>query len=145
MGLDAFPEPGYIGPMAEQRRLLIIDDESDYRELLEGILREAGYGIVVARNGAQAMERLRRDRPDLVLLDLNLPDTDGYSVCRNIRSDAEFCRIPIIMVTIQSDTASIVQGLREGADDYVAKPFDPLEVVARVASLLKQAESPPKP
>ncbi|MBI4425147.1 MAG: response regulator [Elusimicrobia bacterium] len=125
--------------MPGKPKLLIVEDERDYRELLEGILRKAGYAVVSAHNGAQALERLASERPALILLDLNLPDTDGYALCRRIRGDAEFGRIPIIMVTVQSDTSSIAQGLRLGADDYVAKPFDPEEVAARVSSLLKQA------
>lgn len=123
------------------KTILVIDDEADYRELLSHVLKQSGYEVQVATNGAEGLERLAGGpAPDMVLLDLNLPDTDGYEMCRKIRELAKTKTVPIIMVTIQSEMKDIVKGLRLGADDYVIKPFDPDEVVARMSALFRQAQ-----
>lgn len=119
------------------RTLLVIEDELDYRQLLEHSLRRAGYEVRWAVNGAEGLDALKRVRPDMVLLDLNLPDMDGYEVCRRIRSDEQLGRVPIIMVTIQAEMQDAVKGLKSGADDYIHKPFDPEEVLARISALFR--------
>ncbi len=123
------------------KNLLVVDDERDYRELLAGLLREQGYQVRTAENGADGMKALAESVPDMLLLDLNLPDTDGYALCQRIRADRQFGRLPIIMITVQSEMQQVVKGLKLGADDYILKPFDSAEVLARVTALFRQASN----
>lgn len=121
------------------KKILVIEDEKDYRELLSHILQKAGYEPVLASNGEEGLRAVAEGSPDMVLLDLNLPDTDGYEVCRRIREDPKRGKLPVIMVTVQSEMPNIVKGLRQGADDYLTKPFEAEEVLARVATLFRQS------
>jgi DNA-binding response OmpR family regulator len=121
--------------------ILVVEDEPKISELLQIYLEKEGYQVVVAADGAAALEAFRRRQPQLLVLDLNLPVMDGLEVCRRIRRDSP---IPIIMLTARDEEADKLIGLELGADDYVTKPFSPREVVARVRAVLRRA-SPPLP
>jgi two-component system phosphate regulon response regulator PhoB len=122
--------------MAEH--ILIVDDESDIVELLDYNLRAAGYTVVTARDGASALAAIRRQRPDLVVLDLMLPDIPGTEVCRRLRREPATEGIPVLMLTARSEEIDRVVGFEVGADDYVVKPFSPRELVLRVQALLRR-------
>jgi two-component system KDP operon response regulator KdpE len=115
--------------------ILVADDEPQIRRVMRATLSAEGYAVIEARNGAEALERLRIERPDLILLDMNMPVLDGLQACREIRSDSE---IPIIMLTVRSAEKDKVRALDAGADDYVVKPFSIQELLARVRALLRR-------
>ncbi len=118
------------------RTILVVDDEPKIVRLLSEYLERAGFRVVVAADGDAAVSVFRREKPDLVLLDLMIPGIDGLDVTRAIRRDGE---TPIIMVTALSEETDRLVGLELGADDYIAKPFSPREVVARVKAVLRRA------
>ncbi|MBI4298120.1 MAG: response regulator transcription factor [Chloroflexi bacterium] len=117
-------------------RILVVEDEAKIAELLTSYLRKASYQVSLADTGKKALEMTRRERPDLVLLDLMLPDMDGLEVCRQLRQDTS---LPVIMVTARDEETDRVMGLELGADDYIVKPFSPREVMARVKAVLRRA------
>jgi len=121
-------------------QILVVDDEPDILELVRFNLEKAGYGVAVAATGNEALTALRRARPDLVILDLMLPDHSGTEVCRRMRSDPDFADIPVIMLTALSEEVDRVVGFEIGADDYVTKPFSPRELALRVKAVLRRAE-----
>jgi DNA-binding response OmpR family regulator len=116
--------------------ILIVDDEPQIVKVLRGYLEKAGFRVVFAADGRQALAQHLRERPDLVLLDLNLPGMDGIEVARHLRATSN---IPIIMVTARVEETDRLVGLELGADDYVTKPFSPREVVARVRTVLRRS------
>ena len=118
--------------------ILVVDDERRYRELLEMNLTRRGYRVVQAADGLTALNQVELEAPDLVMLDLMLPDMDGYEVCRRIR---EHSGVPVIMLTAKAEPAEKVRGLAVGADDYVTKPFSAEEVLARVEAVLRRSEA----
>jgi len=123
-------------------RVLVVDDDPALAEMLGIVLRGEGYETVFVSDGDAALGAFRRERPDIVLLDLMLPGTDGLEVCRQIRAESG---VPIVMLTAKADTGDVVLGLESGADDYVVKPFKPKEVVARVRARLRtQGEGEPE-
>lgn len=115
-------------------RILVVDDDTALAEMIGIVLRAEGFDPVFCGDGSQAVEAFRAAKPDLVLLDLMLPGMDGIEVCGRIRDESG---VPIIMLTAKSDTADVVKGLESGADDYVVKPFNPKELVARVRTRLR--------
>ncbi len=119
-------------------KILIVDDETDLLKLLDFSMRGAGFETVLARNGKDALNLARQQKPDLILLDLMLPDIQGIDVCRTLKVDPLTRSIPIIMVTAKSAEIDRVVGFELGADDYVSKPFSPRELVLRVRALLKR-------
>lgn len=119
-------------------RILIVDDEPDIVELLEYNLRQLGYETATARDGASALAEVHRQRPDLILLDLMLPDISGTEVCRRLRKDASTETIPIMMITARGEEIDRVVGFELGADDYITKPFSPREIVLRVQAVLRR-------
>jgi DNA-binding response OmpR family regulator len=119
-------------------RILIVEDDPDISELIRHYLEKAGYSVDRLSSGAAVMPKLRTQRPDLVILDLMLPELDGLMVCQAMRSDPETALIPIIMLTARGEEADRIAGLELGADDYVTKPFSPKELAARVAALLRR-------
>lgn len=125
------------------QRILVIDDDPHIVRLLRAYLEQAGYGVLTAYDGAEAMRMLRAERPDLVLLDLMLPDRDGREVARIVRNDPSLAHTPIIMLTARVEDHDKIVGLELGADDYVTKPFNPGEVVARVRAVLRRAQDEP--
>lgn len=125
--------------MTSRGHVLVVDDERAIRRLLRMYLTDAGFTVAEAADGAEAVEQVRRGGIDLVLLDLMLPGIDGFEVCSRLR---ELGRVPVIMLTARSDEANRVTGLELGADDYVVKPFSPVEVVARVKAVMRRVASP---
>jgi diguanylate cyclase (GGDEF)-like protein len=118
-------------------RILVVDDNRDNIEIIVTRLRFRGYHTIEASDGYKALERVRSDAPDLILLDVMLPDIDGYEICRRIKNDAELPFIPIILVTARDSTQDKVAGLDAGADDYLTKPINFPELEARVRSMLR--------
>ena len=118
-------------------RVLVVDDDPALAEMLGIVLRGEGLEPAFVADGDAALGAFRREKPDLVLLDLMLPGTDGIEVCRQIRAESG---VPIVMLTARSDTLDIVLGLESGADDYVVKPFKPKELVARLRARLRQRD-----
>ena len=121
------------------RTILVVDDEPRIVELARDYLEHAGFRVVTANDGRTALDLARRDRPDLVVLDLGLPGLDGLDVTRELRRDGS---IPIVMVTARDDELDKLLGLELGADDYLTKPFSPRELVARVKAVLRRADRP---
>jgi two-component system alkaline phosphatase synthesis response regulator PhoP len=120
-------------------RILVVDDDKEIVRLVRGYLEKDGYQVFIAYNGDTALHTLRRERPDCVVLDLMLPDRDGYEITRMVRADRQLAATPIIMLTARVDDMDKILGLELGADDYVTKPFNPREVVARVRALLRRS------
>ncbi|MAT95918.1 MAG: DNA-binding response regulator [Anaerolineaceae bacterium] len=120
-----------------KQQVLVVDDDKEIARLLRGYLEKAGFGVLVAYDGQTAVHTLRREKPDLLLLDLMLPDMDGYDITRLVRSDDSLRQIPVIMLTARVEDSDKIVGLELGADDYVTKPFNPAEVVARVRAQLR--------
>ena len=119
------------------KRILVVDDESKIVQLARDYLEHAGFAVSVAHDGRAALHAVRADKPDLLILDLGLPDLDGLDVTRAIRRDTS---LPIIMLTARDDESDRVAGLELGADDYVTKPFSPRELVARVRAVLRRGD-----
>lgn len=122
--------------------ILVVDDEPEILKVLRGYLEQAGFRVVTASDGPLALAQFKREKPNLVLLDLHLPGLDGLEVARHLRSSSS---VPIIMVTARVEETDRLIGLELGADDYVTKPFSPREVVARVRAVLRRAETAPTP
>ena len=125
--------------MAGARRILIADDEPDLRRMLTAYLKAEGFEPSVAADGPQALERVRAEAPDLVVLDVGMPGIDGFEVLQRIRADSD---VPVIMLTARSEEVDRVVGLTVGADDYVTKPFSPRELAARIKAVLRRGRRP---
>jgi DNA-binding response OmpR family regulator len=121
-------------------KVLVVDDEKNIVRLVRDYLEQAGYSVLTAYNGETALHMLRREEPDLVVLDLGLPDRDGWDLTRLIRSDPQLALIPIIMLTARVEDSDKILGLELGADDYITKPFNPREVVARVRAVFRRTQ-----
>jgi two-component system OmpR family response regulator len=119
-----------------EARLLVVDDEPNIRELLSASLRFAGFDVAVAADGQQALSAARKDRPDLLVLDVMMPGVDGFEVVRRMRSEG--LRFPVLFLTARDSTQDKVTGLTLGGDDYVTKPFSLEEVVARIRAILRR-------
>ena len=122
-------------------KILIVEDERDIVDLLRYNLQEAGFETDAVRNGADALHRAVENPPDLILLDLMLPEVDGLIVCRLLKNDPRTKNIPIVMVTAKTEERDRVTGLELGADDYITKPFSPREVVLRVSAVLRRIQA----
>ena len=125
--------------MSREHTVLIVEDEIDLLELIDFNLKQAGYATILAATGAEALAAARAHRPDIILLDLMLPDLQGSDVCRVLRADPATTSTPIIMVTAKGEEIDRVVGFELGADDYVSKPFSPRELVLRVRAMLRRA------
>ena len=123
-------------------RVLVVEDEPDIRDLLAFHLERDGYQVTRATTGPEALRQLRAAPPDLVILNLMLPELDGLEVCRRLRADPATATLPVIMLTAKGDEVDRVVGLELGADDYVVKPFSPKEMLARVRAVLRRARAP---
>lgn len=121
-------------------RILVVDDDRDIVRLVRSYLEKAGYEILTAYDGETALQIIRGEKPQLLILDLMLPDRDGWEVARLVRSDPRVAAIPIIMLTARVEDNEKILGLEIGADDYITKPFNPREVVARVRALLRRSQ-----
>jgi len=119
------------------KRILVVDDEVRYQRLLDANLRTDGYDVVAASNGVEAIEIFSSQPVDLILLDVMMPELDGFETCQRIR---EYSNVPIIMLTAKGDEKDRVRGLDLGADDYLTKPFSATELLARVRAVLRRAE-----
>src|SRR6266511_1634799 len=135
------PSSGFLnadqGKIGGMTTVLVVDDEPTIREIVAGYLQRDGYRTLEAADGNRARELIENDGPDLVILDLMLPGTDGLELCRWIRSRS---RLPVIMLTARGEESDRIVGLELGADDYVTKPFSPRELTARVRTVLRRAE-----
>jgi two-component system response regulator MtrA len=121
-------------------RILVVDDDTALAEMIGIVLEAEGFEALFCADGDAALEAFRTGRPDLILLDLMLPGMDGIEICTRIRAESG---IPIIMLTARTDTADVVRGLESGADDYIVKPFNPKELVARIRTRLRPAPTEP--
>ena len=119
-------------------KIVVIEDEADIREVVVYNLERDGYRVWAAADGAEGLRKVAKENPDLVLLDLMLPEIDGIDVCRKLKSDPLTQAIPVIIVTAKGEESDVVLGLGVGADDYVTKPFSPKELVARVRAVLRR-------
>ena len=128
--------------MAPVAKILVVDDEPNIREVVGLYLRRDGHAVISAADGEEALESYRRDRPDLVVLDLMLPKVSGLEVFRRIQAER---RVPLIMLTARGEEEDRIVGLGLGADDYVVKPFSPRELAARVAAVLRRTEEKVQP
>jgi two-component system, OmpR family, alkaline phosphatase synthesis response regulator PhoP len=125
------------------KKILIVEDEPDILQLVKLYLEKEGFRTATAVNGAQALKKVKEDKPDLIVLDLMLPEIDGLEVCKRLRSIPDTALLPIIMLTAKAEESDTVIGLELGADDYVAKPFSPKALVARIKALLRRLERKP--
>jgi len=129
------------GADAGAPRVLVVDDEDDLLELLRYNITREGYQVTCVASGEEALRSVRRNAPDLIVLDIMLPSIDGLEVCRRLKSESKTRDIPIIMLTAKSEESDIVAGLEHGADDYIAKPFSPRVLLARVKALLRRRDT----
>src|SRR3954454_15155045 len=121
---------------AQAQTVLVIEDESSIASFVSLYLKNAGYGVRTAATGQEGLDQAGSERPDLIVLDLMLPDVDGIEVCRRLRKDSD---VPILMLTARDEDVDKIIGLEVGADDYLTKPFNPRELVARIRSILRRA------
>ncbi len=126
------------------QRVLVVDDDKQIVRLLQSYLEKAGFGVITAYDGENALRVVRHELPDLVVLDLMLPGRDGWEITRTLRADDRLAAIPILMLTARVEDTDKILGLELGADDYLTKPFNPREVVARVRAILRRAGGMPK-
>ncbi len=123
------------------KTILIVEDDRNIADLLRLYLEKEGYEVAIAYTGLKGIEKFREVQPSLILLDVMLPEMDGWSVCRTIRSES---KVPIIMLTAKSETEDKVTGLKQGADDYITKPFEMKEVLARIEAVLRRSGIAPE-
>lgn len=133
--------PSSLEPSAP-RLVLVVDDEARMRRFIRMNMELEGYQIIEAENGVVALEQIRQHTPDLVIMDVMMPEMDGFETLKLLR---EISTVPVILLTVKSDEEDIIQGLGLGADDYITKPFSPRELVSRVAAVLRRAEWPAPP
>jgi len=126
------------------QRILVVDDDSDALVMMKLILQRRDFNVLTAPSGSQALNLMAREMPDLVILDVMMPQMDGYEVCRRIRSDPRTTHLPVVMLTARAQPAQQMEGLRAGADDYIAKPVHPTELVERITAVLERVVSPPE-
>jgi DNA-binding response OmpR family regulator len=119
----------------EQRTILVVDDDNGLRELIRINLEQEGYGVIQAANGLQCVTAVREQRPDMVILDVMMPEMDGLEACGKVR---EFSQVPILMLTAKVQSEDVITGLDRGADDYLIKPFNMDELSARIRALLRR-------
>ena len=122
------------------QRILVVDDDREIVRVVRAYLEQAGFQVLVAYEGASALHAIRTERPDLIVLDIMLPDQDGWEITRTVRADPRLAALPIILLTARVDDTDKIVGLELGADDYITKPFNPREVMARVRSLLRRSQ-----
>jgi two-component system, OmpR family, alkaline phosphatase synthesis response regulator PhoP len=128
---------------AIHKKILIVEDEQDIVQLVKLYLEKEGFRVITAMNGLEALKKVTDDKPDLIVLDLMLPEMDGLEVCKRVRSISDTAMLPIIMLTAKAEESDTIVGLELGADDYVTKPFSPKALVARVKALLRRIDRAP--
>lgn len=124
-------------------KILVVEDHKDTRDLLEYNLTAAEFDVMVTEDGHQALEMVRREKPDLVLLDLMLPGIDGLEICRRLKKTPETSETPVVMLTAKGEEVDRIVGLELGADDYVVKPFSPRELILRIKAVLRRSVPEP--
>jgi two-component system, OmpR family, alkaline phosphatase synthesis response regulator PhoP len=122
-------------------KIVVIEDETDILEVIAYNLKREGYEVITSTSGEDGLEKIEKSKPNLVVLDLMLPEVDGIELCRKLKSDPVTQAIPVIMVTAKGEESDVVLGLGVGADDYVTKPFSPRELTARVKAVLRRSKS----
>ena len=122
-------------------KIVVIEDETDILEVIAYNLKREGYEVITSTSGEDGLEKIEKSKPNLVVLDLMLPEVDGIELCRKLKSDPVTQAIPVIMVTAKGEESDVVLGLGVGADDYVTKPFSPRELTARVKAVLRRTKS----
>lgn len=128
-----------VDMLRSQERIVLAEDDPNTRMMVKFFLQQQGYEVILATNGAEALERIQSERPDLVILDVNMPHKDGFAVCKEMRANVDTMFTPVIMLTAQSSIEAKLQGLSLGADDYVTKPFHPAELAARIEVILRRS------
>ena len=123
--------------MAPKTKILVVEDEEDFRTILIHLLQKEGYQAFSAGNGEEGLKAYVKEAPDLVLLDVHLPDMTGFDICRKIRAEGPRAKTPIILCTVRSEVAPVAEGLGSGADDYVVKPFEIRDLLDRISSALR--------
>ena len=123
--------------MEQEATVLVVDDHPDGRKILQSLLSHHGYRVIVAANGFEALSLAAAHSPDIILLDIMMPDIDGYEVCRRLRDDPALAEVPVVMVTALHDREARLRGIEAGADDFLVKPFDPVELTTRVRSIAR--------
>ncbi|NOS78851.1 MAG: response regulator transcription factor [Nitrospira sp.] len=126
------------------KKILIVEDEKDILQLVKLYLEKEGYRTVTASTGSEGLAQVRTEKPDLIVLDLMLPEIDGLEICKRLRSAPDTAMLPIIMLTAKAEESDTIIGLELGADDYVTKPFSPKTLVARVKALFRRLERKPE-
>ena len=126
-------------------KILVVDDEPEAVELVEFNLKQAGYAVVTAADGAEALKKVRAQTPDLIVLDVMLPEMDGFEICKTLRHEPATARVPIIMLTAKAAEIDRVLGLELGADDYLTKPFSPRELLLRIKKVITRGQTVEKP
>jgi len=129
--------------MPSAQKILVVEDEPDIRKLVQYNLTQERFSVLEAEDGEQALKLLQREKPNLVILDLMLPGLSGMELCKLLRQRSETAKLPILMLTAKAGEADRIVGLEMGADDYLAKPFSPREMVARVKAILRRSEAKP--
>lgn len=124
-----------------ESRILVVDDSPQNTKLLRLILKDAGYQVTEASSGPEALEKLKSDKPDAMILDVRMPGMSGYEVCRQVRADPEFSMLPVIMLTALMQTSDRIQGIEAGATAFISKPFNKRELIATVQSSLAMAQT----
>jgi two-component system, OmpR family, phosphate regulon response regulator PhoB len=127
-----------------QDTVLVVEDEADMVDLLRNHLSKAGFGVLIARDGLTRLEMARKNRPDLIILNILLPHMDGFAVCKALKNTAETASPPILILTARGETSERVKGVELGADDYLVKPFSMREVSLRIQALLRRSRSGPR-
>ncbi len=130
---------------AVKPKILVVDDEPEAVELVEFNLKQAGYVVTTAADGAEALKKARSQIPDLIVLDVMLPEMDGFEICKTLRLDPATVRVPILMLTAKAAEIDRVLGLELGADDYLTKPFSPRELLLRIKKIIARGQAEEKP
>jgi DNA-binding response OmpR family regulator len=121
----------------EQKKILIADDNENIRDALTYLLEDEGYDLLLAKDGADTLRKVRERRPDILFLDIMMPEMNGYDVCRTIKNDPQLKSTYIIMLTAKGQVAEQERGKEVGADEYIVKPFSPMEILAKVKQILQ--------
>lgn len=117
-------------------KILVVDDEIVFVEAIRRILTKRGYEVIAACNGKEALEKVRNENPDLMILDIVMPEINGYEVCKELRQDPLYKHLPIIMLTVKQEKEDKIKGMELGSDEYMAKPFHPKELLLRIKKVL---------
>ncbi len=144
--LTPFPLPRTLNDMMAAtagKKILVVEDERDIAQLVQHYLQKEGFQSVSAMSGIEALKKIKEEKPDLIVLDLMLPEMDGLDVCKRVRSTPDTAMLPIIMLTAKAEESDTIVGLELGADDYVTKPFSPKALVSRVKALLRRIDRIP--